>query len=84
MSLYILIWNLIVFLIYGIDKIKAIRGSFRISESVLITCAFAMGGFGAIFGMYVFRHKTRKLKFRLLVPVALVLNIALIYYLNKK
>lgn len=84
MITYFAVWNLIVFLVYGLDKLKAIRGGFRISENTLIFLAYFFGGFGAFFGMYIFRHKTRKWKFKILVPLALVCNIVIIYYLDIK
>ncbi|MEG2915713.1 MAG: DUF1294 domain-containing protein [Oscillospiraceae bacterium] len=72
------IWNIIVFFLYGIDKYKAQKGQWRISESTLIITAFFMGGLGAFLGMKTFRHKTKHLKFKILVPLALIFNIALI------
>ena len=85
--IYILIgWNVVVFALYGIDKRKAIRNRWRIKESVLLLSAFFMGGIGALAGMSVFRHKTKHLKFRILVPLALVVNIATVigvFYLAK-
>lgn len=76
--------NLITFILYGADKRKAVKNKWRISEKTLITAAFLFGGAGAMAGMHVFRHKTRHIKFRILVPVALVLNIVLIIlYLMK-
>lgn len=74
----IALWNIITFSMFGLDKRKAVKKRRRISEKTLITCAFLMGGLGALAGMLVFRHKTRHWKFRVLVPVALVLNIAVI------
>ncbi len=62
--------NFIVFLIYGIDKAKARRGSFRISEAALLFAA-VLGAPGALLGMIVFHHKTRKAKFVVLVPLIL-------------
>ncbi|MEG0899083.1 MAG: DUF1294 domain-containing protein [Oscillospiraceae bacterium] len=77
--IYILIiWNILVFSIYGIDKYKAQKGKWRISESTLIISAFLMGGLGAIFGMRIFHHKTKHLKFKILVPMALIINTAVI------
>lgn len=72
----LLAWNIIVFLLYGIDKAKAKRGSRRISEKTLLWCAFLLGGAGGIAGMLVFRHKTRHTKFRILLPMALILTVA--------
>lgn len=76
----LLIWNIFTMLLYGIDKLKAKRRSWRISETALIVPAFLLGGTGAILGMVVFNHKTSKGKFRFLVPLAFVLNIALMIY----
>lgn len=76
----IVFWNIIVFALYGYDKISAIKGTWRISERTLILAAFLMGGFGAFLGMQIFRHKTKKLKFNISVPLAMLLNIAVIYY----
>lgn len=73
-----LVWNLIVFAMYGIDKRKAERGKWRISEDALILSAFCMGGLGAVFGMNKFRHKTKQMKFKVLVPLALVLNVVIV------
>ncbi len=75
-----LVWNLAVALFYGIDKSRAIRSARRISEKSLILAAFAMGGVGAMFGMVWFNHKTSKPKFRILVPVAVIVQIAAIWY----
>ena len=72
----VILWNIVVFLMYGIDKFCAVHDQYRISEKTLLSCAFLGGGFGALFGMTVFRHKTKKTLFRLLVPVFCVLNAA--------
>jgi uncharacterized membrane protein YsdA (DUF1294 family) len=70
------LWNITVFALYGMDKRKAKAGKWRISETTLIICAFLMGGIGAFLGMKVFRHKTKHLKFKLLIPLAVIVNIA--------
>lgn len=72
-------WNGITFLLMAIDKYKAVKGKWRISESALLTAAFAMGGIGSFFGSICFRHKTRKWKFRILLPVALLFNLSVIF-----
>lgn len=72
--LIILVWNIIVFLLYGYDKKKSTKHQFRISENKLISYAFIMGGIGALVGMEFFRHKTKKWKFRILIPIAIVVN----------
>ena len=60
--------NFIVFLLYGIDKAKARRGKWRISEAALLLAA-VFGPVGALLGMVIFHHKTRKAKFCVLVPL---------------
>lgn len=73
-----LVWNLVTFIVMGIDKAKAKRSKWRISEATLMTLAFAFGGIGVFGGMKVFRHKTKHDKFAIGVPVLLVVNILMI------
>ena len=72
----ILAVNLIAFLLYGIDKHKAKKNHWRISEkNLLLWGAFAP--FGAIAGVKIFRHKTKKAKFDIILVLALILHILL-------
>ena len=70
----LIIWNIIVFLIYGIDKWKARHSKYRTSEFSLLLCAFLLGAVGALFGMVIFNHKTSKPAFRYPVPIFVFLN----------
>lgn len=80
-SIYVItVWNVIVMVIYGLDKLFARKRKHRISEGVLLTLALLMGGMGAMFGMVIFNHKTSKIKFRLVVPVLVLLNAAVFWY----
>lgn len=79
-GLYLLVINLIGFFAMGIDKFKAQRGSWRISEKALFTITLLFGGVGTIAGMYVFRHKTKKLYFTIGFPVILITEIVLAIY----
>ena len=72
----LLVWNLFVFILYGADKQKAKKRGRRISEKALLIPAIFMGGIGAVLGMAFFRHKTKHLKFRILLPLFALLNIA--------
>jgi len=72
------VWNIIVFAMYGLDKQKARRKSRRISEATLLLSAALMGGVGALLGMHAFRHKTKHMKFKIGVPLLLILNIAVV------
>ena len=67
---YLLI-NIAVFALYGIDKAKAVRKEWRISEKTLIEFA-VLGAPGALIAMFVFRHKIRKPKFYIGVPLILI------------
>ena len=72
------VWNLITFVMMGIDKTKAKAGKHRISEKTLLISSFIMGAAGIAFGALVFHHKTRKLKFQILIPLSIIVNIAII------
>lgn len=78
--LIFLIINLISLIIFGIDKIKSIRGKWRISESRLLLIAF-FAPFGAYVGMLLFRHKIRKVKF-IFVPIFLFIQVYFILRFN--
>ncbi len=78
-AILLLVWNLIVLAVYKVDKRKAIKGKWRIPEATLIGIAFVFGGFGALIGMHRLRHKTKKIKFRLLIPLAVIFNIVLLF-----
>ena len=73
----LLLVNIVAFAAYGIDKRKAQKGKWRIPESTLLLLAFFGGAIGALLGMRVFRHKTKHWKFKILVPLFLVLQLAL-------
>ncbi len=66
---YLLLLNLGSFLLYGADKRCAIRRAWRISERTLLLSAMLGGAAGALLGMWLFRHKTRKLRFTLGIPL---------------
>ncbi len=75
-------WNAFAFLVMGFDKQKAKHGGRRVPEIHLFLIAFAMGGIGIFAGMRIFRHKTRHQSFRILVPLAVVLNLMLFNYIS--
>ena len=76
-EIYIIaIWNVIVFLIYGMDKLFAKLDMWRISERTLLVSALLLGGVGAFFGMKIWRHKTRHKSFVITVGFSLIVTIA--------
>lgn len=78
---YLLVINLITFVMYGIDKYKAKKSKWRISEATLLWLAAFGGSVGAWIGMKVWHHKTLHKKFKYGVPAILALQIALAIYL---
>ena len=77
--LYVFIVNLIAFAMYGLDKSRAKRGKWRISEKALFLIAVIGGSLGAILGMHLFRHKTRHWSFRIGLPVILAVQLILVW-----
>lgn len=77
-SIYIILINLIAFVVFGIDKRKARKGQWRVPESTLFILAIIGGSIGALLGMLVFRHKTKHRKFTIGIPLILALQIALL------
>ena len=78
------ILNAIGFILCGLDKWKARHGFWRVPERVLFLISFLGGGLGFYIGMQLFRHKTRHLSFRILIPLAVALWAALLVVLQLK
>lgn len=73
--------NIATFAIYGLDKYKAKKRQWRISERNLLLLAFVGGAVGAYLGMKTFRHKTLHPQFRYGVPACIALHLILLGYL---
>ena len=71
LSFYLLIINALGFLLMLVDKWKAKKNRWRVRESTLLLIAALGGSVGSLAGMYLFRHKTRHLKFTLGIPLIL-------------
>ena len=78
---YLLAVNIVTFLLYGIDKYKAKKGKWRISEATLLTMAAIGGSIGAWAGMRFWHHKTMHKKFKYGIPVIIIMQVALAVYL---
>lgn len=72
--IYLVLINIAAYAVFGWDKHKARRGGWRIPEKTLLLLALAGGSIGAWIGMKVFRHKTRKAKFKVGVLVILTVQ----------
>ena len=80
LELFLIVLNVCTFVTAGVDKRRAIRQQWRISERMLLTLAFFGGALGLYVAMKVFRHKTRKATFRYFVPIVLIVQI-FVYFL---
>ena len=79
---YLLAVNIATFLLYGIDKYKAKKNQWRISEATLLTMAAIGGSIGAWAAMRLWHHKTMHKKFKYGIPVMIIMQIALVAYLH--
>ena len=79
---YLLAVNIATFLLYGIDKYKAKKGRWRISEATLLLMAVIGGSIGAWAGMRLWHHKTMHKKFKYGIPIIIIMQIALVVYLH--
>ena len=77
---YLIAINIVTLIVYGIDKVKAMKGKWRISEATLLLLAIIGGSIGAWLGMKVWHHKTMHKKFKYGIPAILIIQIILITY----
>ena len=77
---YLFIINLLGIVFYGFDKLLAFLKKNRISENWLFLVSVVGGALGCIIGMFIFRHKIRKPKYLIVVPLSLII---LIYLMTK-
>ncbi len=78
--LYFVIINTLSLIMIRSDKRKAKNHSWRIPESLIFTSSFLGGAIGTLLGMEFFRHKTKHIKFKIGIPVLIIVNL-LVYYL---
>ena len=72
--------NVLTFVVYGIDKLKAKKGKWRIPEATLLLLAIVGGSIGAWCGAKVWHHKTMHKKFRYGIPLIIAVQIGLYLY----
>ncbi len=77
---YLIGINIIAFMLYAIDKLKAIKHHFRIREATLLSVAFIGGSLGSLLAMYIFHHKTRKKAFSVGIPLMMIVQVAVLLY----
>ena len=70
--------NVITFVVYGIDKLKAKKGKWRVPETTLLLLAIIGGSVGAWCGVKVWHHKTMHLKFKYGIPLIMAVQVGLL------
>ena len=70
--------NVITFVVYGIDKLKAKKGEWRVPETTLLLLAIIGGSVGAWCGVKVWHHKTMHLKFKYGIPLIMAVQVGLL------
>lgn len=82
---YLLVWlvliNIVAVFVYRSDKKKSEKGKWRTRETNLLLYPLFGGGIGSAIGMYVFRHKTKRIKFIIGVPILTIVSVIIIYSL---
>jgi len=78
----IFIINGLAFAVMGIDKQKAIKHKRRISERTLISLGILGGAVGVIIGMVVWKHKLSKPKFTLFMPLLILFDWIVFYFVT--
>lgn len=81
---YLAAINVVTFIVYGIDKLKAKKGKWRIPEASLLLLAIIGGSIGAWCGVKVWHHKTMHKKFKYGIPLIVAIQIGLCSYLIAK
>ena len=81
LAAYLVIVNLLGFAVMGIDKKRAIRGAWRISEASLFLTALVGGSLGCTLGMHYFHHKTKHWYFRYGMPAIFLAETFILYLL---
>ena len=80
----LLVWNLVILSVYGLDKHKAIQHKRRISEKSLLLQTIIFGGIGAFLGGKLFRHKINKWYFKFCWLSGIVIDVVLLYLILTK
>lgn len=77
---YLLIVNIVAIVVYGVDKLKAKKNKWRISENTLLLIALVGGSIGAYLAMKLWRHKTNHKKFKYGIPLIIVFQLVVLAY----
>lgn len=79
---YLILINIIAFITIYIDKQKAISHRWRIKESTLFFLSIICGSLGTFLGMYTFHHKSKHIKFTIGIPLIMILQILIFFFIK--
>ena len=80
---YLILINIIGFILILVDKIKACKNKWRIKENPLLFISIIGGSIGELISMLIFHHKTKKNKFIIFIPLLILIQIIIYLYLKK-
>ncbi len=80
---YLILINIIGFILILVDKIKACKNKWRIKENTLLFISIIGGSIGELISMLIFHHKTKKNKFIIFIPLLIIIQIIIYLYLKK-
>lgn len=80
--IYLALINIVTFFVYWKDKKAAEKGKDRVKIVILLSLSFIGGSIGALCGMYILHHKTNKSYFTVGVPLMIVMQILVLFYLS--
>ena len=78
---YLLAINVVTLIVFAVDKIAAIEHRSRIRIVTLLIMAFMGGSTGALIAMYVFHHKTKQDYFSVGVPLIMLMQAFVFFFL---
>lgn len=81
--IYLIVINLITFIVFAIDKICAIKKKWRYKEVSLFGMCFVGGAIGGFLAMHLFHHKTKKKVFVIGVPLIIIIHLVIIIWFIK-
>ena len=78
---YLVVINVAAFVVFCVDKAKAVAGGYRIREFMLLGMSFARGAVGGILGMLIAHHKVNTYYFKYGLPIMLVIEVVVVVFL---
>ena len=78
--IYLAVVNILTIIVFGVDKMNAKSNRQRVRIVTLLGLAFIGGSVGALIGMYGFHHKMKKAYFTVGVPLILLMQVVVLFY----